>query len=205
MWRLWQRRPARKCDSRVHKISTLYFDKYVPAILAGLPVKNAIVFCRSELHQIDICEYLKEKLPDFSPDIAPYVMNHANIGKVTAKNILERRNEISLFVSTTKMLMGVDLEKIDIIIFVRALGMLHYFVQGAGRAGRRSSVGRRKVIVYVLVNASDIASNVPGMDESVRGFCTTVDCLNEYLEKYFDGQVTSPKRQSWCCGNCDDN
>jgi hypothetical protein len=37
---------------------------------------------------------------------------------------------LSLYLSTSKMLMGIDIEQISVIIFVRVLNMIHYVVQG---------------------------------------------------------------------------
>ena len=55
----------------------------------------------------------------------PYVMNHGGLGPMTSKDLIDRRNEITLFLSTSKMLMGIDIENIDVVIFVRVLSMLH--------------------------------------------------------------------------------
>ena len=88
-----------------------------------------------------------------------------------------------MYLTYSKMLMGVDIEGISVIVFVRVLNMMHYIVQGAGRGGRRNLSGKRnKVIVYILYNASDIAGNVPGMSAEVREFCKTGDCLKENLQ-----------------------
>ena len=65
-------------------------------------------------------------------------MNHGGLGPMTSQNIIDRKNDITLFLSTSKMLMGIDIENIDVIVFVRVLSMLHYILQGAGRGGRRS-------------------------------------------------------------------
>ena len=41
--------------------------------------------------------------------------------------------------------------------------MLHYFLQGAGRGGRKNkSCKREKVLVYILFNNSDVGENIPG-------------------------------------------
>ena len=44
---------------------------------------------------------MREELPSYSdPSKAPYVVNHGGLGPITAKNIIDRKNEISLFLST---------------------------------------------------------------------------------------------------------
>ena len=63
------------------------------------------------------------------------------------------------------MLMGIDLDSIQIVIFVRPMNLLHRLVQGAGRAGRRMASGsRQKVLVYILFNSQDLGANVPGLE-----------------------------------------
>ena len=67
--------------------------------------------------------------------------------------------------------MGVDVPGISVIIFLRPLNMVHYLVQGGGRGGRRTGTTsgvRQKVIVYVLWNKSDLASNVEGWFSGYR-------------------------------------
>ena len=135
----------------------------------------------------------------------PFVMNHSGLGPITSKNIIDRKNDITLFLSTSKMLMGIDIESIDVVVFVRVLSMLHYILQGAGRGGRRSTKfpgKRRKVIVYILYNSSDIAANVPGLSVEVREFCKTQECLKKFLKKYFD-KNDKVEENDWCCSNCD--
>ena len=135
----------------------------------------------------------------------PFVMNHSGLGPITSKNIIDRKNDITLFLSTSKMLMGIDIESIDVVVFVRVLSMLHYILQGAGRGGRRSTKfpgKRRKVIVYILYNSSDIAANVPGLSVEVREFCKTQECLKKFLKKYFD-KNDIVEENDWCCSNCD--
>ena len=103
----------------------------------------------------------------------------------------------------SKMLMGVDIEEVSVIVFVRPMNMLHYVVQGAGRGGRRNPTGKRnRVLVYILYNASDIAENVPGMSVEIREFCKNKDCLKVFLRKYFDNNETYIETD-WCCNSCD--
>ena len=169
------------------------------------------MFCRTEDHMLKIREELKYNLPHLKDRMnMPFVMNHSGCGKITAENILDRRNNISLFITTTKMLLGIDISDIQIIIFVRPLNQLHYLLQGAGRAGRRQASGKtRKVLVYVLHNSSDVANTVPGMSSEVKMFCSASTCLKVVLSKHFQiGQESENSRVradgSWCCSVCDE-
>ena len=192
-------------------LKTIYLEKYIESSIAGSDIPKCIIFCRTEDHMLKIWEELKYNLPHLTDRMnMPFVMNHSGCGKVTSKNILDRRNDISLFISTTKMLMGIDIANNQIIIFVRPLNLLHYLLQGAGRAGRRTSSGKHtKVLVYVLFNSSDIANNVPGMTSEVKMFCSSKSCLKALLREHFvigQGCLRDQSKtdQSWCCSNCDD-
>ena len=74
---------------------------------------------------------------------------------------------------------------------------------GAGRGGRKSLSGKRnRVICYVLYNASDIASNVPGLSVDVREFCKSRECLKKIMRQIFDKDERDIP-SVWCCSNCD--
>ena len=93
-------------------------------------------------------------------------MQSSSVGPITQSRI-DQRTDIMLYISTSKMLMGIDIPGISVVIFLRPLNMLHYVVQGAGRGGRKlgdNSGVRGKVIAYILSNNSDVAGNVKGRD-----------------------------------------
>ena len=185
-------------------LDRIYLGKYVENLRLGVAVKKGIIFCRTELHLLMVYEYLLEMLPQFrDPHTMPFVMNHSGTGKATCKSFKERKDDISLYVTTSKMLMGVNLSNIQVVVFVRPLNMLHYVVQGGGRGGRKEISGKRsKVVVYILYNPADMAGNVPGLSADVREFCSTGDCLKNFLRKYFDNEDKVLK-SDWCCNICD--
>ena len=102
--------------------------------------------------------------------------------------------------------MGVDLHDIKIVIFVTPMNQLQHIIQGAGRAGRKKSSGtRQRVLVYILYNSQDLGGNVPGLEDSVRAFCTSDGCLKVPLRIHFDGKDgkgNDSTSAEWCCGNC---
>ena len=53
-------------------------------------------------------------------------MSHGALGEATDQNIIEIKNVIKLFLTTTKMLMGIDLNDIQIVIFVRPMNQLQH-------------------------------------------------------------------------------
>ena len=63
---------------------------------------------RSDTQVIEIFNYLREALPWFkSVADSPFVQVSSSIAPITEAKILER-DDISLYISTTKMLMGVN-------------------------------------------------------------------------------------------------
>ena len=88
-------------------------------------------FYRDEQKMVEVYENVEEQFPEYDDkSTIPFVMNHGGLGPATIKNIIARKNDISLFLSTSKMLMGIDIEEISVIVFVRPMNMLHYIVQG---------------------------------------------------------------------------
>ena len=108
------RRPSNLCgvDGRLDKsgkyqpglislLKRLYLDNFIENIRNGRPVKKCIVFFRNSQQMMDIRDYVREELPGSSdPSKAPYVLNHGGLGPITSKNIVDRKNDISLFLST---------------------------------------------------------------------------------------------------------
>ena len=114
---------------------------------------------------IEIFNFLKEALPFYDTAIdCPFVMQSSSVGPIT-QAFIDQRTDISLYISTSKMLMGINISNISVVIFLRPLNMLHMLVQGAGRGGRKqgdNSGLRNKVVAYLLWNNSDISNNVKG-------------------------------------------
>ena len=198
-------RSGKFCPGLSHILNTIYLKQFIGAMKTNQDVKKCIIFFRTEMQMLETYEYLLSQLPQFKDNESiPFVMNHSINGEATEKSFVERRNDIKLFLTTSKMLMGLDLANIQIIVFVRPMNLLHHILQGAGRAGRRQASGyREKVLVYVLYNSQDLGGNVPGLHDSVRLFCTTKCCLKKLLGDHFGGSTDSRMNIEWCCSNCD--
>jgi len=189
----------------IDTVNKLYLNKYVENIKNRENVKKAIMLFRNEDDIADIFDDLCERLPEQAadPSTCPFVMNHSNIGPITAENYRQRKGDISLYLSTSVMLLGLDLNNIDIVIMVRPMNMLHYVVQAAGRGGRNMGNGlRRRVLFYLLWNKNDIGSNVPGMSTDMKEFCETQECLKKVLKIYFGFMNSDSLDPGWCCSNC---
>ena len=115
----------------IQLLDRILLKRYFENVRNGLPVKKALVFFRTEKHMLEVFEYVKEQLPGYN-DMSeiPFVMNHGGLGSATTKNIVSRKNQISLFLATSKMLMGIDIEQLSVIVFVRVMNMVHYLLQG---------------------------------------------------------------------------
>ena len=169
-------------------LNQIHLDAYVKQMRNGEDVKRSIWIFRNEDDIADVYDSLCERLPEYAanPVKCPFVMNHSNIGPVTAESYRQRKNEINLYLSTSVMLLGLDFNNIDIVGMVRPLNMLHYVIQAAGRGGRNLGTGfRRKVLFFLLWNRSDIGNNVPGISSEMKEFCNTRSCLKQFLRTYF--------------------
>ena len=108
------RRPSNVCgtDGRLDKsgnfqpgllslLKRIYLDHFIENINRGMLVKKCIIFFRNSQQMMDVRDYVREELPSYSdPSKAPYVMNHGGLGPITSKSIIDRKNDISLFLST---------------------------------------------------------------------------------------------------------
>ena len=187
----------------VQVLQDVYLDEYVACLKDKRAVKHALFMFKNEDDLVDANDFLCEMLPEMAedPSCCPWVMNHSSIGPATAESIRNRSGDISLYLSTAVMLMGIDCSSIDLIVMVRPFSMLHSMVQASGRGGRKMlGEFRRKVVCYLLFNNSDISSNID-VSEEVRDFCRTDGCLKLALMNYFgtEGEAGG----GWCCSNCD--
>ena len=180
-----------------------FLDKFVESIRNGSPVKKAVWFFKKEEDIADINDYLCDCLPEFAedPSTCPWVVNFSAIGPATALSIRNRAGEIKLYLTTAVMLMGIDLQDIQIIGMVRPFGSIHSIVQACGRGGRKTGeMGRQQVVFYLLFNNSDISENVD-ISPAVRSLCLTKQCLKKEMMDYFGSEGSSGG--VWCCSNCD--
>ena len=136
-------------------------------------------------------------------------MNHSSLLPPTVRVISERASEISLYLSSNKMLLGLDIPNIDVIIFLRPYDHLSALVQGGGRGGRKSASGkRRRVQVYQLFNSQDLSKKNKMMTEEMREICLSEGCTRKLLKNYFVGDAGDERDElnydeTHCCHSCD--
>ena len=190
----------------VHIMKRLMLDSYVKKIKLGEPVKKSLWLCRTTSDVADLYDELCDMLPEQAADplTCPFVMNHSSIGPITAENLRNMRSGISLYLATSVMLLGLDLEEVDVIGMIRPFNHCHDLLQAAGRGGRKlGELGkRRKVVFYVLFNKSDISNAVPGLTDEVKEFCQTDECLKVFLRRMFGFPSQDQSNPEWCCSNC---
>ena len=189
----------------------IYLKSYIQDLNSGKEPKRCIIFCRGSNMLADIHNRLMEMTDYRYRDCrdSPFVMNHASLLPPSVKVISDRSSEISLYLSSNKMLMGIDIPNIDVIIFVRPYDQVSALIQGGGRGGRKSASGkRRKVQVYQLFNSQDLGAQNKSMSNMMRTFCRSKECTRALLKKYFVGSQegtdeSGSAERGHCCHNCD--
>ena len=193
-------------------LKRIYLQQYLRDLEEGRNPKKCIIFCRGNdvLGAIycRLMELTNFKYRDCRD--CPFVMNHSSLLPPTQKVLDKRAGEISLYLSSNKMLLGIDLANIDIVIFLRPYNQLAALVQGGGRGGRRQANGkRRQVQVYQLWNSQDFSSKNKLMSPDMRRICESKECTKKLLMEYFAGDCDGNsdgkggEDHVHCCHNCD--
>lgn len=189
----------------------IYLKHFVKSIEEGAQPKKAIIYVKNLNHLMDINELLRDKLMHLdvvkNPQTCPWVVNSTSSGKNTIEKIRVRSKDpngnIYLYVTTTVMLMGLDIKDISFVILFSPFNTLNSFLQAGGRAGRRMENGqRKKSVVYALYNYSDIKVNMPYMENNVREVYKTGDCLKRFTNRFFSESPVCVQNEDWCCSNC---
>jgi superfamily II DNA helicase RecQ len=174
------------------------------------------VFCKN----VDDCGPIDEELTDQLEDEektpaaiiksveedCPWVLNWSDVGNVT-KGVIGRRKDISMWITTCIMEMGLDIDDVQVVIIVRPPTSLHSLLQSWGRAGRLMKNGKRKLVLCMIMwNNHDVASNMVGMTEEMAQFCKNQDncCLRKLLAHFFYCSETClpAVERRLCCSVC---
>ena len=191
-------------------LNRVFLSQYVQDVMSGVAPKRAIIFCRRNgvlgalySNLMEQTQYRFTNCKD-----APFVMNHSSLLPPTEKVLAERASEISLYLSSNKMLLGIDVANIDVVIFLRPYNQVAALVQGGGRGGRKMENGmRRRVQVYQFFNSQDFSMQNKMMSNDMRRICLSDGCTRDLMENFFIGnsepQEISAKDPANCCHNCD--
>ena len=191
-------------------LDRVYLDPYLEDLRLGREPKKAIIFCRGNSTLGAIYSHLMYRTHYMYTDCrdSPFVMNHSSLLPPTEKVLMERSSEISLYLSSNKMLLGIDLPRIDIVIFLRPFNQLAAMIQGGGRGGRRMGNGlRRTVQVYQFFNSQDFTSRNQDMSPDMKRICLSAECTRSLLKDFFATPTETMENQGQdpgsCCHNCD--
>lgn len=186
----------------------IVLDSYIDDILANRKPKVVMIFVQSFKELNAINRLLLLKLEDHLQGKAkPWAINHSDLGSRTKSELFRRmeEGEISLFITTSVMLCGVDLPCVDIIVILRPFGHLGSCVQAGGRGGRIRSDGMKSLVaVYMLFNATDIRDSAKFVTPPVRAFFRKDTCTRQMLHQYFCPELVNqmPPNKDWCCDVC---
>ena len=102
-------------------LERVYLRQFVEDLKMGREPKKAIIFCRGNGVLGAIYSHLMSLTLNKYKDCrdSPFVMNHSCLLPPTEKVLAMRVSDISLYLSSNKMLLGIDLPKIDLVIFLR--------------------------------------------------------------------------------------
>ena len=190
--------------STLDLLQVLVLDKFVDCVKNGEDPKVTMIFVQSFEDQNVIKNFLISNLKThLQGKVTPWICNNSAVGKITKiENDRKVKNgDIKLYITTSVMMCGVDLPRVDLIIITRPFSHISSIIQAGGRGGRILRDGnRRRVIVYLLYNASDIRSNSTRVTEPVRRLYSSSTCIKSQLHAYFstDGEEYD-ENPSWCC------
>ena len=108
----------------------VYFKHFFDDVAAGRRPKKVIIFFRGFPKMLECYKYLVKTCGQGTADVANFVMVHADLSAVTEKVIVERLNEYSVILATARLLLGVNIENVDMVIFVQPFGEVEALVQG---------------------------------------------------------------------------
>ena len=99
------------------------------------------------------------------------------------------------------MLCGVDLPRVDLIIITRPFAHLSSIIQAGGRGGKlQRDETRRRVVVYLLYNSTDVRPNAKHLSGEVRQLYLRDTCVKSILHKKFSSEAERLNSDnSWCC------
>ena len=196
--------------STLSLVCHLVLDSYVLDILEGRQPKIIMIFAQSYVELNAINRYLLMRFKNFlKGKLKPWIINHSEVGKKTKGETMNKLSlgQISLIVTTSVMLCGLDRPRIDIIVALRPFGHLSSSIQAGGRGGRNQSDGlKRLVAVYLLYNNTDIRDNAKFVTKPVRLFFKKRMCTRLMLHNFFCPELAQSflLNPAWCCETCTD-
>jgi superfamily II DNA helicase RecQ len=169
-------------------LKRIYFKDYFQDLQDGREPKKVIIFTRGMKLMVSLHSHICSVTGQRSAKTADCVMVHGDLTPPTEKVILGRMKEINVFIATTRMLLGLDLARIDMVIFLQPYNEDSGLLQGGGRGGRRKGNGfRSSVQVYQLWNPEDLSKKNKEMSSEMRKLCRTgaTSCTRDLLRRRY--------------------
>ena len=138
-------------------------------------------------------------------DTSDFVMIHADLSSVTEKAVVERLNDYTIILATTRLLLGVNIAGVDMVIFTQPYGEIEAMLQGGGRGGRKRGDGLRNTCqVYQLVNGEDMGLQMSMEMKSMLSGRKS-ECTRDFLKEYFGGESEAQSERGLHCCQFHDN
>ena len=171
-----------------HLLERLYLGHFLRDIKAGRKPKRCIIFFRSNKLLGAVYGLLQKLTGQYNPSTADFAMNHSSLLPPDDRMLQLRREEISGYLASNKMLMGTNLPNLDVAIFCQPFDSPSALLQGGGRLSRRTTLGYRTAgQVYQLFNGSDLTVANKQMKDSMRMICRESEfpCTKQLLREIF--------------------
>lgn len=171
-----------------HLLLRLYIQHFLEGVRSGVPAKRAIIYFKSNALLGAVYALLQRATGQTNPSTATFAMNHSSLLPTDDIILDQRRDEITLYLASNKMLLGTDLSKIDLVILCAPYDQPAAMLQAAGRMSRRTGRPFRTAgQLYLLYNGSDLSSNNKNMSNTVRRLCRegSTSCTRDLLEVAF--------------------
>ena len=171
-----------------HLLLRLYLKEFIAGVKEGVPAKRAIIFFKNNTTLGCVYVLLQQVTGEMCPSTASFAMCHSSLLPSDDLMLEERRDEITLFLASNRMLLGTDMSHIDIVILCQPFDQPAAMLQAAGRMSRRTGKPYRTAgQFYVLFNGSDLTTSNLNMSEDVRRICRegSTTCTRELMEEVF--------------------
>jgi late competence protein required for DNA uptake (superfamily II DNA/RNA helicase) len=172
---------------------------------AGRKPKKCLIFFRGMRQMVAVHSHLRRLTGQCSAKTADFVMVHSDLTPPTERVIVSRMKDITVFLATTRMLLGLDLAEMDMVIFAQPFDDVAALLQGGGRGGRKRVGGTRSTVqLYQLYNGEDLTKRNKKMTIEMRSLCRAGEtaCPRDTLrQRYAMGQVVQEQgeRGDTCC------